>query len=56
MRKEQNHENSDNLIKELDSSIGTLSKYKKALCEGDKDSLTKLLKEGTDLKKTIDGN
>ena len=49
-------ENSDNLITELDCIIDSLSEYKKALCEGDKDSLARLLKEGTDLKKAVDGN
>lgn len=49
-------ENSDNLINELDCIISSLNEYKSALCNGDKDTLTKLLKDGTNIKKEVDGN
>ena len=48
-------ENSDFLIKELDSIIASLNEYKTALERNDNDTLCRLLKEGSDLKEMIDG-
>lgn len=49
-------ENSDNLIKELDNIIYSLTQYKEALLNNDSDTLRSLLKEGSELKEKIDGN
>ena len=49
-------ENSDYLIKELDYIINSLSEYKTALKNNDKDTLRSLLKDGSELKEQIDGN
>ena len=47
-------ENSDFLIKELDSIISSLTEYKTALVNKDNKTLCRLLKEGSDLKEMID--
>lgn len=49
-------ENSDNLINELTYIINSLGEYKTALERKDKETLKKLLKDGSDLKEQIDGN
>lgn len=49
-------ENSDYLIKELDYIINSLSEYKTALKNNDKDTLRSLLKDGSELKEQIDRN
>lgn len=49
-------ENSDNLIKELDYIITSLSEYKTALENNDSEALRILLKDGSMLKEAIDGN
>ncbi len=48
-------ENRDNLINEIDSIVGNLVQYKKALEENDREELTKLLRDGRILKEQIDG-
>lgn len=48
-------ENRDNLIKEMDTLITELSKYKKALEESDYRSLYALLDEGRRIKSEVDG-
>lgn len=50
------HENSDNLIKELRFIIDSLTEYKTALENDDKDTMRALLKDGRILKEKIDGN
>lgn len=49
-------ENSDNLIKELDYIISSLTEYKAALEDNDKDTLREILRDGRILKEQIDGN
>ncbi len=49
-------ENSDNLIKELDFIINSLSEYKSALENNDSETLCRLLKDGRLMKEAIDGN
>ncbi len=49
-------ENSDYLINELDYIIGSLTEYKTALENNDKDTLCRLLKDGSEMKEKIDGN
>ena len=48
-------ENRDNLIRELDSFIGELEKYRNAMQEQDKEGLRRLLEEGCMRKMEIDG-
>ena len=48
-------ENRDNLIKELDSIIHSLSEYRDAMAEEDSEKLWKLLHEGKLAKEEIDG-
>ena len=48
-------ENRENLTKELDCIIGELQKYRDAIAAGDTDTVRALLREGSDLKKEIDG-
>lgn len=50
------HENSENLIKELQFIIDSLTEYKTALENDDKDTMRDLLKDGRILKEKIDGN
>ena len=48
-------ENSDNLVKEIDILINSLSEYRDAISEGDLKKLQRLLKEGREQKAIIDG-
>ena len=48
-------ENKDNLIREIDSMIGELGKYKAAMEAGDLEKLKQLLQEGSDRKAELDG-
>jgi prephenate dehydrogenase len=48
-------DNGDMLIRELDTLIGALSLYRRALSEGDRDSLRTLLDEGARIKEEVDG-
>lgn len=48
-------ENGDNLINEIDSIINSLSEYKTALENNDREKLTSLLRDGRILKEKIDG-
>lgn len=48
-------ENKDNLIREIDSLIGELGKYKAAMEKGDQEKLQQLLQEGSDRKAELDG-
>ena len=48
-------ENSDALLLEIDSIIGSLSEYRKAISEGDRETLIKLLDDGRKRKEEIDG-
>lgn len=48
-------ENGDNLINEIDSIINSLSEYKTALENKDREKLTSLLRDGRILKEKIDG-
>ena len=48
-------ENKDNLIREIDSLIGELGKYKAAMEKGDQKKLQQLLQEGSDRKAELDG-
>ena len=48
-------DNSDMLIKELDTLIGALGLYRRALIDGDKDGLRALLDEGAKIKEEVDG-
>jgi prephenate dehydrogenase len=48
-------ENSDFLLRELDSLIGSLQEYRQALVDGDGDTLERLLAEGRDRKQEVDG-
>ncbi len=50
------HENSDNLIKELTYIIESLTEYKTALENDNKNQMRELLKDGRILKEQIDGN
>ena len=47
-------ENGDNLVRELDTLIGELSKYRDAIKANDPDTLKQLLKEGREAKERID--
>lgn len=49
-------ENSDYLIKELSYIINSLTEYKAALENDDKETLIALLKDGREMKERIDGN
>lgn len=48
-------ENRDNLINEIDSIVNNLVQYKEAMEKGDRERLTKLLRDGRILKEKIDG-
>ena len=48
-------ENSDFLLRELDSLIDSLQAYRRALADGDGDTLERLLAEGRDRKQEVDG-
>ena len=48
-------ENRDNLINEIDSIVENLVQYKEAMKNNDRETLTKLLREGKLLKEQIDG-
>lgn len=48
-------ENSDNLIKEIDSIVNNLVQYKEAMLRNDRERLTALLRDGRILKEKIDG-
>ncbi len=48
-------ENKDNLIREIDSMICELGKYKAAMEKGDQEKLQQLLQEGSDRKAELDG-
>ena len=43
-------ENRENLLRELDSVIGSLEKYRDALRDGNRDEMRELLKEGREIK------
>ena len=43
-------ENRENLLRELDSVIGSLEKYRDALRDGNRDEMKELLKEGREIK------
>lgn len=47
--------NKDHLVYEIDFLIKSLSEYKKAICENDKDTLIKILDEGKQRKMEVDG-
>lgn len=47
--------NHDMLVQELDILMGSLSKYRKALENNDKDELRRLLAEGVKIKEEVDG-
>lgn len=49
-------ENSDYLITELDYIISSLTEYKTALENNDKNTLCRLLRDGREMKEKIDGN
>ena len=48
-------ENRDNLINEIDSIVESLVQYKKSMGNNERETLTKLLREGELLKGQIDG-
>ena len=48
-------ENRDNLIREVDCIIGSLTAYRDAMEQNDRETLTALLDEGKRLKEEIDG-
>ncbi len=48
-------DNGDMLTRELDTLIGALSHYRRALCGGDRDTLRALLDEGARIKEEVDG-
>ncbi len=48
-------ENKDNLMNEIDSLISELKKYKDAMQKDDRETLQKLLQEGSDRKAELDG-
>lgn len=48
-------ENRDNLIKELDSFVGSMEQYRAALVSGDREELVKILDEGRRIKEEVDG-
>ena len=48
-------ENKDNLVKEIDSLITELSKYKDAMISNNKDELKQLLEDGSQRKAELDG-
>lgn len=48
-------ENSDNLLSELDTIIGSLREYRQAIAAGDRETLTKLLDDGRKQKFKVDG-
>lgn len=49
-------ENKDPLLFELDTIIASLTEYRDAIANGDKDTLKQLLKDGREAKENIDGN
>ena len=48
-------DNRDNLLRELDILAENLDAYRKALREGDRETLTRLLQEGKERKEAVDG-
>ncbi len=48
-------ENGDNLINELDFLMARLEEYRRAIAEGDRETLVRILDEGRRRKKEIDG-
>ena len=46
-------ENGDNLLREIDILTENLSKYRKAIAEGDRETLEQLLEEGRQRKKEL---
>ena len=48
-------DNSDYLVKELDTVIGELTKYRDCISSGDRERLTQLLDEGRARKEEVDG-
>ena len=48
-------DNKDNLEKELDLIINSLSEYKQAIHDSDSERLIKLLADGKRLKEEVDG-
>ena len=48
-------DNRDNLLRELDILAENLDAYRKALREGDREELTRLLQEGKERKEAVDG-
>ncbi|MBQ6998202.1 MAG: prephenate dehydrogenase/arogenate dehydrogenase family protein [Clostridia bacterium] len=49
-------ENSDNVLKELDTLINSLNEYKTAIVSGDTDTLVSILDDGRKCKERVDGN
>ena len=49
-------DNKDNLEKELDLMIGSLSEYKQAIHNSDSEALIKLLADGKRIKEEVDGS
>lgn len=48
-------ENKENLIREIDTLVDHLKEYRDAMADDDREKLTALLAEGSELKKEIDG-
>ncbi len=46
-------ENSDNLVRELDTIIGSLKDYRDAIASGDRETLRRLLAEGKEIKESL---
>ena len=48
-------DNADNLVREIDTLMENLAQYRKAIAEGDRGTLIKLLDEGRNRKEEVDG-
>ncbi|MBO4324491.1 MAG: prephenate dehydrogenase [Lachnospiraceae bacterium] len=48
-------DNADNLVREIDTLTDNLAQYRKAIAEGDRETLVKLLDEGRKRKEEVDG-
>jgi len=48
-------DNKENVLQELDWLIAFLGEYRDAILKDDEDELTRILKEGSDRKISIDG-
>ncbi|MBQ6105885.1 MAG: prephenate dehydrogenase [Lachnospiraceae bacterium] len=48
-------DNADNLVREIDTLMENLAQYRKAIAEGDRGTLIKLLDEGRKRKEEVDG-